>query len=54
MDDENVFESCEIVQLGDKRFAKSFISVAVRELEKVVMRGCVTVKQTIIQLTIFV
>ena len=33
-DDENVFESYEIVQLGDKSFTKYFISVAVRELDE--------------------
>jgi len=29
-DDENVFETRELVQLGDKCFAESFISVTVR------------------------
>ena len=33
-DDENVFETHEIVQLGDKSFAKFFISLVVRELDK--------------------
>ena len=33
-DDENVFETREFVQLGDKCFAKSFISTKVRELDK--------------------
>ena len=33
-DDENVFETCEIVQLRDKSFAKFFISLAVRELDE--------------------
>jgi len=33
-DDKNVFETRELVQLGDKCFAKSFISVTVRELDE--------------------
>ena len=33
-DDENVFETRELVQLGDKCFAKSFISVTVRKLDE--------------------
>ena len=33
-DDENVFETCEIVQLRDKSFAKFLISLAVRELDQ--------------------
>ena len=33
-DDENVFETREIVQLRDKSFAKFFISLAVRELDE--------------------
>ena len=34
MDDENVFETRERIQLGDKCFAKSFISVTVRKLDE--------------------
>ena len=34
MDDENVFETREPIQLGDKCFAKSFISVTVRKLDE--------------------
>ena len=34
MDDENVFETRELIQLGDKRFAKSFISVTVRKFDE--------------------
>ena len=33
-DDENVFETREIVQLRDKSIAKFFISLAVRELDE--------------------
>ena len=33
-DDENVFETRELVQLGDKCSAKSYISVTVRELDE--------------------
>jgi len=33
-DDENVFETRELVQLGDKCSAKSYISVPVRELDE--------------------
>ena len=33
-DDENVIETCKFVQFGNEGFTKSFVSAAVRDLDK--------------------